>query len=95
MDDGEYSGWFGVKQGLRQGCVISPLLLYCSCNYLLAVQHLLAAVSTVAQQPSGADADIATNLAYLGEGVSQQEGLGTVEAFAKEGDEGDVGCAVS
>ena len=26
MDDGEFSDWFEVTQGLRQGCVLSPLL---------------------------------------------------------------------
>ena len=25
-DDGEHSGWFDVTQGLRQGCVLPPLL---------------------------------------------------------------------
>ena len=25
-DDGEHSEWFDVTQGMRQGCVLSPLL---------------------------------------------------------------------
>ena len=26
LDDGVCSGWFAVEQGLRQGCVLAPLL---------------------------------------------------------------------
>ena len=26
LDDGDFSAWFNVCQGLRQGCVLSPLL---------------------------------------------------------------------
>ena len=26
LDDGVRSGWFAVKQGFRQGCVLAPLL---------------------------------------------------------------------
>ena len=27
LDDGDFSAWFNVCQGLRQGCVLSPLLI--------------------------------------------------------------------
>ena len=35
MDDGDHSEWFDGTQGLRQGCVLSPLL----CNVFAAVIH--------------------------------------------------------
>ena len=37
-DDGEYSEWFEVRQGQRQGCVLSPLLFNV---FFAAVLHIV------------------------------------------------------
>ena len=43
MDDGGHSEWFDVTQGLRQGCVLSPLLL--KVFFVAAIHAVLARFS--------------------------------------------------
>ena len=58
MDDGELSEWFEVKQGLRQRCVMSPLLF----------NIFFAAVMEVILQRFSEDDTILENLVFLDEG---------------------------
>ena len=55
LDDGDFSAWFNVCQGLRQGCVLSPLLFKIS----------FAAVIIVVLQRFTEDPLIVSDLVYL------------------------------
>ena len=66
LDDGDFSAWFNIYQGLCQECVLSPLLF----------NIFFAAVIIVVLQRFAADLVIASDLVYLDNAPKGEAGPG-------------------
>ena len=70
LDDGDFSTWFNVCQGLRQGCVLPPLVL----NILFATAIIIAALQSFAVTSA-----IVLELVYFDDSSKDKDGLGKRE----------------
>ena len=84
LDDGDFSAWFNVCQGLRQEDVLSPLLF----------NIFFAAVIIVVLQRFAEDPLIVSDLVYLDDAPKGEDGRPREEGTSGNGPASGVGDAV-